>query len=121
MTFNCTIEYTAEKDNYIADALSRMHKYLGVSTTEDNLIPHSVDAATIRPLQEITSNRIILSDHSSTSSPTINHLYHNMLSWGAINFDHVDCDFNKCRGTTETAVHSHSCPYLDEEDIELSS
>ena len=50
MTFNCTIEHTTGKDNYIADTLSRMHKYPSVSTTEDHLLPHSVDTTTTRPL-----------------------------------------------------------------------
>ena len=31
-----------------------MHKYLGLSTTEDDLIPHSVDSTTFSPLQQIT-------------------------------------------------------------------
>ena len=39
----------------------------------------------------------------------------------AINFTHVDCDFNKCRGGAETAGHRHSWPCLDEEDRELNS
>ena len=44
-----------------------------------------------------------------------------MPSCGAINFTHVDCDFNKCRGRAETAVHHHSCSYLDVEDMELNT
>ena len=73
-----------------------MQKYPGVSTTEDDRIPHSIDSATIRPLQEITSNHINLSDYSTTFSPTSNHPYHNIPSCRAINFTHVDCNFNKC-------------------------
>ena len=93
MTFDGTIEYTAGKDNHIADALSRMHKYPSISATEDDLIPQSIDSTTIKPLQEITSNHINLSDHSTTSSPTLNYPYHILQSCGAINFTHVDCDF----------------------------
>ena len=121
VTFDCTIEHTAGKDNHIADALSRIYTYLGVSTTEDDLIPHSVDSTTIRPLQQINSNHINLSDHSTTSSPTSNHQYHNMPPCRGINFTHVDCDFNKCRGRAETAGHYHSCLYLYEENMELNS
>ena len=121
MTFNCTIEHNARKDNHIADALSRMHEYLVVSTTEDDLIPYSVDSTTIRPLQEIISNHINFSDHLTTSSPTLDHPYHNMPPRGAINFTHVDCNFNKCRGRAETAGHHHSYSYLDEEDMELNT
>ena len=98
-----------------------MHKYRGISTTEYDLIPYSVDSTTIRPLQEITSNHINLSDHSTTSSPTSNHIYNNMLSHRAINFNQVDCDFYKGRGKAETAGHHYSCPYVDEEDMELTS
>ena len=121
MTFDCTIEHTAGKDNHIIYALSRMYKYPGVSTTENDLIPHSVDSTTIRPLQEITNNHINLSDHSTTSSSTSNHPDHNMPPRGAINFTHVDCDFNKCRGRAEIAGHHHSCLYLHEEDMEVTS
>ena len=38
---------------------------------------------------------------------------------GAINFTHVACNFNKCRGRAETAGHYHSCPYLDETGMGL--
>ena len=120
-TFDCTIELTAGKDNHIVDAFSRIHKYTGIPTTEDDLIPHSDDSTTIRPLHVITSNHINLSDHSTTSSPTSNQLCHNMPSRGAINFTHVNCHFNKCRGRAEIAGHHHSCPYLDEEDMEVIS
>ena len=44
-----------------------------------------------------------------------------MPSWGAINFNHVDCDFNKCRGRAGIARHYHSCPCLDKEDMEVTS
>ena len=44
-----------------------------------------------------------------------------MLPCRAINFTQVDCDFNQYRGRPETTGHYHSCPYLDEEDIELTS
>ena len=120
ITFDCSIEHTARKDNHIADALSRIYKYPGISTTEDDLIPHNIDFTTIRPLQEITSNHINLSDHSTTSSPTSNLPYHNMPPCGAINFTHVDCDFNKYRGRAEIVRQHHSCPYLDKEDMVVS-
>ena len=120
MTFNCTIVHTAGKDNHIADTLSRIHKYTSVSIIEDDLIPHHVDSATIRALQEITSNHINLSDHSTASSPTSDHPYLNMPTAGAINFTHVYCDFNKCRGRAETARHHHSCLYLDNKQMELN-
>ena len=98
-----------------------MYTYLGVSTTEDDLIPHSVDSTTIRPLQEITSNHINLADHSTISSSTSNYPYHKMPSRGAINYNHVHYDFNKCRDRAEVTGRHHRCPYLDEEDMEVAS
>ena len=121
MSFDCIIEHTAGKDNHIADTLSRMHKYSGIFITEDNFIPYSVDSTSIRPLQEINSNYINLSDHSTTSPSTSNHQCHNIPPHAAINFTHVECDFHKCRGTAETARHNHSCLYRDEEDMQLTS
>ena len=44
-----------------------------------------------------------------------------MLRRGAVNFTHVAWDVNKCRGRAETAGHHHSCPYIDEEDMEITS
>ena len=40
---------------------------------------------------------------------------------GAINFNQVDCDFNKYRGRADTAGHHYNCPYLDQENIEITS
>ena len=121
MSFNCTMEHTVTKDNHITDALLGMHKYPGVSTTADNFIPHIVVSTTISPLQEITSNHINLSDHSGTCSPPSNHQYNNIAPSRAINFTHVDCNFKKCKGRAETVVHHHSCTYLVEENMELTS
>ena len=121
MPFDYTIKHTARKDNPIAHALSRMHKYLVASTTKNNLISHSIDSTTIRPLQGINCNHINLSDHSTISCPTLDHYYHNMPLCGAINFAHGNCNFNKCRGRAKIAGHHYSCPYLDEEHMELTS
>ena len=118
---DCSMKHTAGKHNHIVDTLSRMPKCPGISTTKDDLILHSVDSTTITPLQEINSNHINLSDHSTTFSAASNHLYHNMPSRGAINFNNVYCNFNKCRGRAEIARHHLSCPYLDEEDMEVTS
>ena len=115
------MKHTAGKHNHIVDTLSRMPKCPGISTTKDDLILHSVDSTTITPLQEINSNHINLSDHSTTSSSTLAHLCHNMPPCRAMNFTHVDCDFNKCRSRAKIAGHHHSGPYLDEEDMEVTS
>ena len=121
MSFDCTIELTARKDHHIIDAVYRMHKYPIISTTKDDLIPYSVEFTTIRSLQEITSNHINLSDNSTTSSPTSYHPYHNMPPCETINCTHVDNNLNKCRGRAETALHHHSCPYLNEKDMQLTT
>ena len=121
MTFDWDIVQTAEKDHHIVDAFYRMHKYSLISTSEDDLIPHSVVSTTIKPLQEITSNHINLSGYSITSSPTSNWPFSKMPPHGAINFPYVDSNLNKCSGRAITARHHHSCPYLDKEDMELIS
>ena len=121
MTFDCTIQHTAGKDNHMADTVSRIQKYSGISTTEDKLIPDSVDSITIRPSQEISSNYINLSNYSTISSPTSNWPYTKMLRSGAINVTHVDFDFNRSRGRAETDRYQNSCPYVGEEDMELNS
>ena len=121
MMCDCTIEHTARKDNDITDAGSRIHKYASVSTIEDDLILHSVDSTTIRTSQEITSNHIKLSDHSITFSLMSKHPYYNMPPCGAVNFTDIDCELNTYRDRAETAAHNHSCTYLDQEDVELTS
>ena len=119
--FDYTIKHMTKKDNHIVGALTRMDKYLGASTIKDHLIPHSIDSITIRPLQEITTYHINLSDHSTSASPTCDHLNHNMAFHKAINFTNVDYNFNKCRGRPETTRQHHSCLYLDEEHMELTN
>ena len=120
MTFNCSIAHIVGKGNQITDACSRILKYLGVSTTEDNGIPHGVDLATIRPLQEITSNYINFSNHSTTSAVTSDHLWSNVPPRKDINFTHVDYNFDKCRNRAKAAGHYHNCPHLDKEDMKLT-
>ena len=44
-----------------------------------------------------------------------------MPSCRAISFNHVDCDFNKCRGRAEIAGYYHRCPYVKKEDMEVPS
>ena len=121
MTFDCTIEHTARKENYIANAPSRINKYLSVSTTRDNFIRYCVDSATIKPLREIRNNHISISNHATTSAPTSDHLCNNIPPSLAINFTHVDCDFNTCRGIADTDGHHHSYSHLDEEEMKLTS
>jgi len=39
-----------------------------------------------------------------------------MVSRGCINFQHTDCDYNKCAGHDESLGHHLSCPYLDDKN-----
>ena len=41
-----------------------------------------------------------------------------MPSRAAINLQHVDCDYNKCRGREISLGHHQSCPLVDEEDAD---
>ena len=121
MTVDCTLEHVAGKDNHIADTLSAMHKHPEVSTFANNLVTQSIDSAIFRPYQEIRSKHINLSYHFTTSSSTSNWLYYSMPFCGGINLTYVLCDYNKWTGIAETIAHYHSCPYLEEEDIQLTS
>ena len=121
MSWDCIIEQTARKDKHIADALSRMEKYPGVSTTKDDLIPHIIAFINIRPLQEITSNHINLSDQSATSSHISKYPFYNMPGCRDINFTNVNCEVNKCKSRAEIAEHHDGCRYLNEEDMQLNS
>ena len=114
------MKQTAGQDNHTTDAFSSMQKSADVSTSEYNLISHSINSTTIRPLQEITSNYINLSDYSITSSPTSDHPCHKMPSCGAINFTYVNCLCNKCRDRANNGKHHYSCLYVDKEDIKFS-
>lgn len=121
MTFAYTIKHTVGKDNHISDALFRMHEHSSIATTAYNLIRHRVDPTTITHLQEINSNPINLSDHSTTSSYTLKRLYPNISSRGDINYIQVDWDFDKCRGRAKFVAYDNSCLYLDEEHMEHTS
>jgi len=39
-----------------------------------------------------------------------------MVSSSCINFNHTDCDYNKCAGRDESLSHNSCCPYLDHEN-----
>jgi len=108
--FDLVIEHTAEKENLLADALSRKHKYSVDPTEEQDFIPQSIDPP------EDNSN---LQDTSITTkylsiSPIPEEI--TMVSGGCINFKHTDCDHNKCAGRDESLGHHSSCPYLDDEN-----
>jgi len=111
--FNAKIEFTAGKENLIADTLYRVHKYPRRPTSEKDFIPQYINPTPVY----YTGNKLLFSDTynsilitSTTSTATT------MDSCGSINFKHVDCDYNKCRGREISLGHHSSCPFMDEDD-----
>jgi len=108
--FDLVIEHTGGKENLLADALSRKHKYSLVPTEEQDFIPQSIDPTEDNSnLQDtsITTNNLSISLIPEEIT---------MVSRGNINFKHTDCDYNKCGGRDESIGHYPSCPYLDDEN-----
>ena len=108
--FDLVIEHTAGKENLLADALSRRHKYSlnpiekqdfirqSIDHTEDNTKPHDTS---------IPTNNLSISLIREDIT---------MVSRGCINFKHTDCDYNKCTGRDESISHYYTCLYLDDEN-----
>jgi len=111
--FNAKIEFTAGKENLIADALSRVHKYPGRPTLEKDFIPQYIDPIPVY----YTSNKLLFSDtyNSIPTTPTTSTAT-TMVSRGASNFRHVDCDYNKCHGREISLGHHSSCLLMDKND-----
>jgi len=108
--FDCVIEHTAGKENLLADALSRKHKYSLDPAEEQDFIPQSID-----PTED---NSNLLDTSITTNNLSISPIPEEitMVSRGCINFKHTDCDYNKCAGRDECLGHHLSCPYLDDEN-----
>jgi len=108
--FDLVIEHTAGKENLLADALSRKHKYSFNPTEEQDFIPQSInpteDNSTLQDTF-ITTNNLSISPIPQEIT---------MVSRGCINFKHTDCDYNKCAGRGESLGHNPSCPYLEDEN-----
>jgi len=108
--FDFVIEHTAGKENLLAYALSRKHKYSLDSTEEQDFIPKSIDPTKDNTKPQDTS----ITTNNISFSPIPEEL--SMVSRGCINFKHADCDYNKCAGSDESFGHHPSCPYLDDEN-----
>jgi len=107
--FNLFIEHTAGKENLLADALSRKHKYYLDPSEEHNFIPQGIDSIEDNSnLQDtsITTNKLSISPIPEEIT---------MVSRGCINFKDTDCDYTKCVGRDESLGHHPSCTYLDVE------
>jgi len=104
------IEHRAGKENLLADALSRKHKYFLDTNEEQDFIPQSID-----PTEDNSNlhNTSITTDNLSISAIPEEIT---MVSHGCINFKYTDCDYNKCAGRDESRGHHPSCPYLNNEN-----
>jgi len=104
------IKHTAGKENLLADALSRKHKYSLNPTKEQDFIPQSID-----PTEDNSNLRdTSITTNNLSISPMPEDIM--MVSRGCINLKHTDCDYNKCAGRDESLGHNLSCPYLDDEN-----
>ena len=108
--FDLVIEYTAGKENLLADALSRKHKYSLNPTKEQDFIPQS-----IAPTKDNTKPQETSSATNNLSIPTIPEDI-TMVSRGRINFKPTYYNYNKCAGRGEMLGHNLSCTYLDDEN-----
>jgi len=108
--FDVVIEHMAGKENLLAGALSRKHKYSLNPTEEQDFITQSIDPTEDNgnlPDTSITTNNLSISPIPEGIT---------MVSRGCINFKHTDCDYNKCACRDERLGHHLSCPYLDDEN-----
>jgi len=108
--FDLVIEHTAGKENLLADALSRKHKYSLDPIDEQDFIPQRIDSTEDNTEPQDTS----FTTNNLSISPVPEEL--KMVSRSCINFKHTDCDYNKCAGRDESLGHHPSCPYLDDEN-----
>jgi len=108
--FDLLIEHTAGKDNLLADAQSRKHKYSLDPTEEQDFIPQSMNPTEHNSTLQDTS----ITTNNLSISPVPEEI--TMVSRGCINFKHMDCDYNKCVGHDESLGHHPSCLYLDDEN-----
>jgi len=108
--FDLVIEHKAGKENLLADALSRKHKYSLDPTEEQDFIPQGIEPAEDNSNLQDTS----VTPNNLSISPIPEEI--TMVSLGCINFKHTDCDYNKWAGRDESLGHHSSCLYLDDEN-----
>jgi len=104
------IEHTAGKENLLADALSRKHKYSLDCIEEQDFISWSIDYTEDNTKPQDTSITI----NNLSISPIQEEI--TMVSQGCLNFKDTNCDYNKCAGRKESLGRNPSCPYLDDEN-----
>jgi len=108
--FDLIIEHTAGKENLLADALSRKHKYSLDPIKEQDFIPQSIDPTEDNSNLQDTS----ITANNLSNSPIPEEI--TMVSRGCINFKQTDCDWNKCPGSNKSLGHHSSCPFLNDEN-----
>jgi len=108
--FYLVIEHSAGKENLLADALSRQHKYSLDPTDEQDFILQSIDPTEDNSSLQDTS----ITTNNLSISPIPGEI--TMVSCGCIKFKHTDCDYNKCAGRDESLGHHPSCPYFQDEN-----
>ena len=104
------IEHAVGKENLLADALSRKHKYSLDLIKEQDFIPQNIDPTedNLDPRNtSITTNNLSISPNPEDFT---------MVSRGCINFKPTDWDYNKYAGSDQILGHHRSCPYLNDEN-----
>ena len=101
--FELVIEHTAGKENLLADALWRKHKYSLDSTEEQDFIPQSIDHTENNTEPQDTS----ITTNNLSISPIPEEF--RIFSRGCINVKYTDCDYNKYAGRDESLEHHPSC------------
>jgi len=108
--FDLVIEHMAGRENLLANALSRKHRYSLNTIEEQDFSPPSIDP----PEDNSNLPDTFISTNNLSISTILEEI--KMVSRGCINFKHTDCDYNKCTGRDETLGHHPSCAYLDDEN-----
>jgi len=108
--FDFVIEHTAGKENLLADALARKHKYSLVPPEEQDFIPQSIDPT--EDSSEFQDTSITTNNVSIVSIPE----EITLVSCGCINYKHTKCYYNKRASHDERLGHYPSWTYLDEEN-----
>jgi len=90
------IEHTAGKENLLADALSRKHKYSLDPTEVQDFIAQSIDATE----DDSNLSNTFINTSNLSISPIPQEI--TMVSPGCINFKHTDCDNKKWAGHDES-------------------
>jgi len=110
--FDLVMKHMVGKENLLADALSRKHKYSLDPAKEQDFIPLSIDPTEDNVKPEDTS---IMTNNLSIFSILENFT---IVFCSCINFKYMNYDYNKCAGHKESFSYHPSCHYLNDENDE---